>query len=519
MQFFTLCLFLFVNLFTTAFSEAFEEEGYVINFDQVSIRELIKFTSKVAKVNFIANDNLLNFDVTFASTTPSTKDQVLGAVLDLLKGHGLDVTNKGSYYFINEVESVEESLLPIPIEEKSREIDQTPPISFPPSIIMEKPTTEKVGKFTVCKLKYHAGSEILNAIKQISSDLVQTGAANESILTGIRSMQWMSSTNSLFFTAEESAAPQIITLIESLDTPMKQVMIEVLVVETSMHSSMDFGLELSAGSKFKSGFGAGLGSFPPSRTSSPFAKTMSAINASTTPEGTSDIPIGKGFDLGIIGDIIFHKGQSFLSIGTLLSALQTDGKFSVILNQKVITQENKCSKIFVGNNIPFAGSVVETIGSSQQTTANIEYKDIGVTLDITPMISDGDMITLQIHEEITETLDTIIERSNHLSGIQTSKTNMMTNVHVPDRHFLILSGMTRSKRSNSVSAPPCLGGIPFIGSLFSKERNSQDKSCILIFVRPQIIHSQNEHIEMTNAIEIKTSKQKVSLDKLTQEGH
>src|SRR5690242_15329587 len=117
------------------------------------------------------------------------------------------------------------------------------------------------------------------------------------------------------------------------------------------------------------------------------------------------IPLVPGFDLGVIGDIIMHKGKSYLSLGSLVSALQLDGTSTIVLNQKIITQDNKNSTIFVGDNIPFTGSVVQTVGQSQQTSANIEYRDVGVSLSITPRLGEGDIITLEINEQITETLD------------------------------------------------------------------------------------------------------------------
>ena len=104
---------------------------------------------------------------------------------------------------------------------------------------------------------------------------------------------------------------------------------------------------------------------------------MKGINATNTPTGINQIPLVPGFDLGVIGDMIMHKGKSYLSLGSLVSALQIDGSSTIVLNQKIITQDNKNSTIFVGDNIPFTGSVVQTIGQSQQTSANIEYRDMG----------------------------------------------------------------------------------------------------------------------------------------------
>ena len=175
---------------------------------------------------------------------------------------------------------------------------------------------------------------------------------------------------------------------------------------------------------------------------------------------------------------------------------------TIVLNQKIITQDNKNSTIFVGDNIPFTGSVIQTVGQSQQTTANIEYRDIGVSLSITPRLGEGDVITLSLNEEITESVDSEPMNNNTtVNGIRTTKTNMATHVHVPDKHFLVLSGMIRNSKAKHKAGIPCLGSLPLIGALFSKTKKLDEKRNIIIFVRPHIIHSFQDYQNLTEAQE------------------
>ena len=212
--------------------------------------------------------------------------------------------------------------------------------------------------------------------------------------------------------------------------------------------------------------------------------------------------LGNGFDLGVIGDIIRHKGKSYLTLGSLVSALQMDGDSTIVLNQKIITQDNKNSTIFVGDNIPFTGSVIQTIGQTQQTAANIEYRDIGVNLSITPMLGEGDVITLDINEEITESMGDLHNSSSAVNGIRTTKANMVTHVHIPDKHFLVLSGMARNAKSHHKSGIPCLGGLPVIGAAFSKTKERDEKRNIIIFVRPHIIHSFEDYRKLSQSQDV-----------------
>ena len=151
----------------------------------------------------------------------------------------------------------------------------------------------------------------------------------------------------------------------------------------------------------------------------------------------------------------------------------------------------------MGDNIAFTGSVVETIGASQQTSSNIEYRDVGVKLNITPLLGDEDIITLEITEEITDVIPNLMQVASSANGINTTKTDMATQVHVPDQSFLVLSGMIRNTKRQRKSGIPCLGGLPFIGAAFSKTEVDDEKRNVIVFVRPQIIHSDATYRNIT----------------------
>lgn len=453
------------------------EQDVIIDFPKVPMRELVRFVSRLTQVNFIGDESLLDFNVSFYSGSASTPEELVNLLVEVLKSHNLEARKQGDYYIIQKA-----------IEAESDE-RAFPKLSTP---------FNKDGKFHLYKLQYHPGSEIVSAIKKMSSDLISTRAGDESMVATISSLQWIEASNSLFYSGHPQCIEEVTRLIEQLDTPIKQVFIEVLVIETTMTNSLDFGVEWATNSRIKDSVGGGAGAFQPGNGDGSFAKTMQSIDGSHPPTGLNQVPLSRGFDLSIIGNTIFHKGRSFFSLGALLTMLQGNSDYSIVLNQKILAQENKPSTIFVGDNLPFAGSVVQTIGSSQQTTSNIEYRDVGVTLNITPLIGQSNIVTLKISEEITEAMDQMMHKGQQIQGIKTSKTNMATNAHIPDSHFLILSGMTRNVNGQTKSGPPCLGGIPLLGSLFSKKTKHKEKSSILIFVKPTIIESSAEYIALSS---------------------
>ena len=467
------------------------EECYSINFNDVPVVEFIRFVSKISTVNFIFDNKELNFNITLSSGKPVCPENIVKALLKLLRTHDFDVLQEDNYYVIHRIEEGKE-------KSKSLEIVPAKPIDGLLASTAEiQHASRDDFEFFVYKLQYHEGAEIEMALKKIAADMHNQNDAPVNLIKTIQSLQWVKATNSLLCSGDQETLGSLKKLVDTLDIPLRQVFIEVLVIETDVKRSLDFGLQWAASGQFQNRLGVGVGNFAPGNQNPSFAGTMQQINGTNTPTGLGQIPLVPGFDVGVIGDIIMHKGKSFLSLGSLVSALQMDGDSTIVLNQKIITQDNKNSTIFVGDNLPFTGSVVSTVGQGQQTTANIEYRDIGVSLSITPRLGEGDVITLDLNEEITESLDDPQNSSAAVNGIRTTKTNMMTHVHVPDKNFLVLSGMVRNSKAHHKAGLPCLGGLPIIGAAFSKTRKQDEKRNMIIFVRPHIIHSFEDYRRLT----------------------
>jgi type III secretion protein C len=362
--------------------------------------------------------------------------------------------------------------------------------------------------FLVYKLQYHKGDEIREALKQIAKDLIQTKTkVKNSLLEAINTIQWIQVTNSLLCSGEAQTMSRLKELIKSLDIPLKQVFIEMLVIETEIAHLLDFGLDWGSKFKIKDRFAGSVNNLQ-SVTKSPaattFAQNLAQVSGSKGPQGT-DIPFTSGFGLGVIGDIILHKGKTFASLGTLVTALQNDSQATVIMTPKIIAQDSKTSTIFIGRNIPFVGSqVVNTISTTgHMTTTSLEYRDIGLDLTLTPVLGNTDTVTLAINlNKSSELTDATGQKSSTsgtaVQGITTSKTAMNTTVHIPNKHFLILSGMVNETKRRNKSGLPCLGSIPFLGMAFSETDLSSEKNNIVIFIRPHIINSYKDMINVSD---------------------
>lgn len=362
--------------------------------------------------------------------------------------------------------------------------------------------------FLVYKLQYHPGGELQETLKKVGQDLSASNPHTVSqLLAAINSLQWIKMTNSLLATGTPEVLTQLKELIQNIDIPLRQVFIEVLIIQTQIGNTQQFGLQWGSKFKYLDRFAGSTSNFPtinPITGATPnlaLADGLNRVNNLTanTPLAT-DIPVSPGFDLGVIGDIILHKGKSFISLASLVSAIEGDADAVVVMNPKIIAQDNMQSTIFVGQNIPFSGSQVNTLGiGASQTQTNIEYRDVGISLSITPILGMNDIITLDIANEITaQVANTTNQGTNaNIQGLQTSRTALNARVHVPNKHFVALSAVIQDTKSHFRSGIPCLGGLPVIGAIFSENDRLNARNNVIFFIRPVIIDSIEEYERVT----------------------
>jgi len=236
-----------------------------------------------------------------------------------------------------------------------------------------------------------------------------------------------------------------------------------------------------------------------------FLKSESALPTALKNVGDTDNPnlaieglaTQSGFNLGIIGKTLTRDGVPFGSLGALIDTLHTDSTVNVVLNPKLLVEDNVTAEVFVGENIRFKTQSLSNDEGSVLTN-NFEFRDIGSRLKVTPLIGSNESITLQIDQELTSAqqsgnADIVAD----LGGPNTSKATTTTTVHMPNDYFLILSGMIRDDQTRNRTQVPCLGSIPFLGAAFSQKTYTDKKRNLMIFIHPHIIDTEKDIQETT----------------------
>lgn len=347
-------------------------------------------------------------------------------------------------------------------------------------------------KFFIHKLRYRRGEQIVDALGRIGLSLQESGAGNMDLIATIQSIQWLEGSNSLVFTGTALSLSKIRELIDEIDTPLRQVFIEMVIIETTLDDSLEYGVNFA--SRFRGNDVAGAQSFLSNANS-----LTSALDVADGSFDASGLARNLGYSLGIIGRNISHCGVEFSTIGAFVKAIHDKNKVEILMNPRLLVEDNATAEIFVGINTPFK---TQSIANDQGSiiTNNVEFRDVGTRLKVTPLISNNDIITLDILEEVSSVADTqavtgSLSTSQLGPSTRTSKTT--TRVHVPNKFFIVMSGMIQNEENRTRSQVPCLGGAPLIGALFSEKRMAERKRNLMIFIRPQIIDTDEDIDNLT----------------------
>lgn len=353
-------------------------------------------------------------------------------------------------------------------------------------------------QFTIYKLKYRKGDQVSEALRNIGESLQDNEALNQDFINSINTVQWIESSNSLIFTGTPMALVKVIEFIEEIDVPLRQVFIEMLILDMTLTDSLNYGVNwgtqlgggnVALGESFVSGVSQ-INNFLNS------ADVTASASATPTVAGLAQTP---GYRLGVIGQHLTRCGVQFDTITALVKATHQDEDTRIIMNPKVFTEENYAAELFVGLEVQYpTQSIANDFGNV--ITQNFESKDIGTRLKVTPIIGNNNVITLDVFQEISNVAGAAVQAatlSSTNAGRTTTKSTTNTRVHVPNGFFVVISGEIRNEDRRQRDNVPCLGGVPFIGGLFAEKNVVKTKRNLVIFMRPQIVDTEEQMDKLT----------------------
>ena len=297
-------------------------------------------------------------------------------------------------------------------------------------------------------------------------------------------------TNSIIITASEPVYRGLRTVIDALDQRRAQVYVEALIVEVSTALAAEFGVQWNAATDI----GRGQTLFGNTNFTSP----NTPIGSNILGVVQNPAAIGTGLNVGIIRGSIKIPGTDteILNLQLLARALEGDSGANVLSTPNLLTLDNEEAKIIVGQNVPFiTGSYTPTSGSATNPFQTIERRDIGLTLRVTPQISEAGGVKLKIFQEVSSvTRDKVLVQS---ADIITNKRAIESTVLVDDGNIVVLGGLIQDDQQNSVDKVPVLGDIPYLGSLFRYETRNRRRTNLMVFMRPVVLKDERAAASIT----------------------
>lgn len=364
-------------------------------------------------------------------------------------------------------------------------------------------------KFLIHKLNYRLGDMIEAALIKIADSLRLSEAVNHDLVATLQSVQWLEASNSIVITGSPESLIKVKELIDEIDQPLRQVFIEMLILETTVDDSLNYTVNM--GNQFRAGNGdvAGAQAFQSSPTVA--SSTLGSILATAGPTGNTpgglqrrfpnantSIANQNGYNFGIVGQKVTMGGIEFDSVAAIVRAVHSKVDTNIIMNPKILTEDNVTAEIFVGENTPYQ---TQSISNDQGSiiTNNFEFRDVGTTLRVTPLLGPSNIITLQIEEEVSsiQNINSSGGLINAVTGPTTRINRTSTQVHIPDGYFLVISGMIREEKDRTRDHVPCLGGAPILGAALSAKTYRDEKRCLMIFIRPRLIDTPSQMDNLT----------------------
>ena len=431
-----------------------------LDFQDIEVRRVLQLLADFTEINMVTADSVQG------NITLRLKDVPWDQALDIiLKTKNLDKRRNGNVIWIAPVSELIKAE-----EEQAKAIEQ--------SVKLAPIQTEYM------QLSYAKVADIEKLITQTkSSNNSNSGNSgnnnnsSESLLSSRGTISVDARTNTLIINDTAQNIDKVRKMVDLLDVPVKQVMVEARIVRASTDFSKEMGVKwgiLSQGINQNNDLLVG--------------GSDTTLWDLKTPDDdgkyTIQRPQNLNVDLGVTS-----QGASRIAFGLIslsdfmldleLSALQADGYGEVISTPKVLTADKQMAKVSSGTQIPYQSSE----GGGANAVSTTEFIDATLSLDVTPSITPDGKVQMLLNI----TSDTP-GNPTPTGQLTINKNQINTNVLVDNGETVVLGGIFEQETRNGQTKVPFLGDIPYVGRLFRKDIKSDNKRELLIFVTLRIVN-------------------------------
>ncbi|MBN1437407.1 MAG: type II secretion system protein GspD [Sedimentisphaerales bacterium] len=258
--------------------------------------------------------------------------------------------------------------------------------------------------------------------------------------------------------------PKILELIQQLDRPQPQVMIDVFITEVTLDDSLELGVDFSY-----------TGRMEDNRRTYTVGQDL----------GTALDTLGLSYQL--VSD----------NINGYIRALQETGQLDVITRPQIVTKDNVQAVVEFGRRVPFLTTT--TVSTEGAINSTVTYQDVVTRLDVTPHIHPDGYVSLSIHQTIDDVSTETFQISEDFNPQVIIKRQAITQVRVKDGQTVCLGGFISDSITEDENRVPILSDIPLLGLLFTYTERQHTQTEMIIFITPHILETPTELLRMTNS--------------------
>jgi type IV pilus assembly protein PilQ len=414
----------------------FTGEKLSLNFQDIEVRAVLQLIADFTGLNLVASDTVGGSITLRLQNVPW--DQALELIL---KTKGLDKRKVGNVLLVAPADEIAaREKLEI---ETNRQVAELAPV-----------------RLEIVQVNYAKASDIVGLLQQDKELISERGFISSD-----------ERTNTISVRETSDKLEEIRKLVSSWDIPVRQVLIEARIVRARSNLTEELGIQWGGGGLDQSG--SNLFRIGGSQSTLTDLSQVAAGNSTDI-----NFPGALAVDLGVTranaSSIAIGFGASDYLIDMELSAFESDGKGEIVAQPKIVTADRQTATIKSGEEIPYQEA-------SSSGSTSVSFKEAVLSLEVTPQITPDDKVImdLKINQD---------SRGEVTAGIPSIETNeVITQVLVGNGETVVLGGIFQSEQATTITKTPFLGDIPYLGALFTKTEEIDQRAELLIFITPRLL--------------------------------
>ncbi len=313
---------------------------------------------------------------------------------------------------------------------------------------------EKGQNLRIFQLRYAEATQVETSLKE-RLDALKLGSAKAD-----------ERSNSVIVSALPKRMDEIEKIIRALDEKTRQVLIEAKIVKVTLSNDFDMGIDWTKVFRDVQG----PDKFNGLTLSQRFKPTLTNYGRITVGNATTD------------------------EVSGTMDFLQTVGQTKVLASPRISVISKQAARILIGTREAFVTTTTTTGQTTSTTAENVTFVDVGISLEVTPIINDDGYVTMKIKPEISSVARTLVTPTNNQIPI-VDTTSSETTVMVKDGTSIIIGGLRKKEKLKTVNELPVLGNIPMIGALFRSSHEELENIELVLFLTPNIVSGDTTFLD------------------------